>query len=156
MTSEIENKMKLIRLFLVTLAVLSVNASANQTTTDQVKFSKAWVKMPMPGMQMTAGFVDIENVTTSDVRLVAVRTSFSAHSELHSMVMVNNVMQMRQAIDGWVIKSGTRLTFAPGGKHAMLMGLKYKLKNQSEVLLEFKIEGMDWVSVPAVVRPPKP
>ena len=156
MTSEIENKMKLIRMFLVALTVLSVTASANQAATDQVKFSNAWVKLPMPGMQMTAGFVDIENVTTSDVRLVAVRTSFSANSELHNMVMVNNVMQMRRAIDGWVITPGATLTLAPGGKHAMLMGLKHKVKNQSEVLLEFKIEGMDWVSVLAVVRPPKP
>jgi len=147
--------MKLIRMFLVTLAALSINAFANQTT-DQVKFSNAWVKMPMPGVQMTAGFVEIENVTTSDVRLVAVRTSFSANSELHNMVMVNSVMQMRQAIDGWVITSGATLILAPGGKHAMLMGLKHKMKNQSEVLLEFKIEGMDWISVPAVVRPPKP
>jgi copper(I)-binding protein len=156
MMSEIENKMKLIRMFLVAMAVSSVNASANQPATDQVKFSNAWVKTPMPGMQMTAGFVDIENVTTSDVRLVAVRTSFSANSELHNMVMVNNVMQMRRAIDGWVITPGATLTLAPGGKHAMLMGLKHKVKNQSEVLLEFKIEGMAWVSVPAVVRPPKP
>ena len=148
--------MKLIRMFLVALTVLSVTASANQAATDQVKFSNAWVKLPMPGMQMTAGFVDIENVTTSDVRLVAVRASFSANSELHNMAMVNNVMKMRRAIDGWVITPGATLTLAPGGKHAMLMGLKNKLKNKSEVLLEFKIEGMDWVSVLAVVRPPKP
>ena len=154
--SEIENKMKLIRIFLVAVAVLSVNSFANQVTTDQVKFSNAWVKMPMPGMQMTAGFVDIENVTTSDIRVVAVRTLFSANSELHNMAMVNNVMQMRHAIDGWVITPGATLTLAPGGNHAMLMGLMSKLKNQSEVLLEFNIEGIGWVSVPAVVRPPKP
>ena len=154
--SEIENKMKLIRIFLLAISVLSVNTSANQVATDQVKFSNAWVKMPMPGMQMTAGFVDIENVTTSDIRVVAVRTSFSANSELHNMAMVNNVMQMRRAIDGWVITPGATLTLAPGGNHAMLMGLMSKLKNQSEVLLEFNIEGIGWVSVPAVVRSPKP
>jgi len=154
--SEIENKMKLIRIFLLAISVLSVNTSANQVATDQVKFSNAWVKMPMPGMQMTAGFVDIENVTTSDIRVVAVRTSFSANSELHNMAMVNSVMQMRRAIDGWVITPGATLTLAPGGNHAMLMGLMSKLKNQSEVLLEFNIEGIGWVSVPAVVRSPKP
>jgi len=148
--------MKLIRIFLVAMAVLSANSFANQVTTDQVKFSNAWVKMPMPGMQMTAGFVDIENVTTSDIRVIAVRTSFSASSELHNMAMVNSVMQMRRAIAGWVITPGATLTLAPGGNHAMLMGLMSKLKNQSEVLLEFNIEGIGWVSVPAVVRPPKP
>ena len=87
--------------------------------------------------------------------MVAVRTSFSAHSELHSMIMVDNVMQMRKVADGWLIAPGAILTLSPGGKHAMLMGLKHTMKNQSEVTLEFNIEGIGWVAVPAEVRVPK-
>jgi|TARA_B100000809_G_scaffold247493_1_gene276574 copper(I)-binding protein len=147
--------MKLMRFFLITLTVLSINSYANQAATDQVKFANAWVKKPMPGMQMTAGFVEIENVTDSSLRLVAVRTSFSAHSELHSMIMVDNVMQMRQVADGWLIAPGSILTLSPGGKHVMLMGLKQNMKNLSEVTLEFNIEGIGWVAVPADVRAPK-
>lgn len=152
--------MKLMQIVLMTMAAismnaLSMNACANQLTIDQVKFSNAWVKMPMPGMQMTAGFVNIENLSNKDLRLVAVRTPMSKVSELHSMVMVDNVMRMRQATNGWVITPGATLTLAPGGKHAMLMGMKPNLKNQLDVVLEFNIEGMGWISVPTVVRMPK-
>jgi copper(I)-binding protein len=111
--------------------------------------------MPMPGMHMTAGFVDIENLSDKDIKLVAVRTPVSKVAELHTMVMVDKVMQMRQITDGWVIDSGDTLTLAPGGNHAMLMGLDPNLKNQTDVALEFNIEGMGWILVPAVVQAPK-
>ena len=144
--------MKLMRFFLITLTILSTNSYANQAATDQVKFANAWVKKPMPGMHMTAGFVEIENVTDSSLRLVAVRTSFSAHSELHSMIMVDNVMQMRKVADGWLIAPGAILTLSPGGKHAMLMGVKPELQSQSQVLLEFNIERLGWIQVPAIMK----
>ena len=147
-----ENKLQFIRLFLILIAVLSANVAASQSATDQVRFSNGWVKMPMPGMHMTAAFVDIENLINSDLRLIAVKTSFSAMSELHEMVMINNVMQMRHASDGWIIAPGATLNLAPGGKHAMLMGLKSLLQNHSATSLEFNIEGMGWISVPAVVK----
>ena len=71
------------------------------------------------------------------------------------MIMVDNVMQMRQVTDGWLIAPGSFLTLSPGGKHVMLMGLKQNMKNLSEVTLEFNIEGIGWVAVPADVRAPK-
>jgi copper(I)-binding protein len=63
-------------------------------------------------------------------------------SELHDMVMVDKVMLMRFASDGWVITPGTILSLAPGGKHAMLMGVKSSVQDLSETLLEFNIVGL--------------
>jgi copper(I)-binding protein len=148
--------MKLMRIALMIMTVLSMNASANQLSVDQVKFSNAWVKMPMPGMNMTAAFVDIKNLSNRNLKLLAVTTPVSMVAELHSMVMVDNVMQMRQVKNGWVIKPEGTLTLAPGGKHAMLMGINPNLKNQLEAVLEFNIEGIGWISVPTVVRKPNP
>ena len=108
--------------------------------------------MPMPGMQMSAGYVDIENTSSNDIKVIAVRTPFSKMAELHDMVMVNKVMQMRHASDGWVIAAGTSLSLAPGGKHVMLMGVKPLESNQSETILEFNIEGLGWVAVPAALK----
>jgi copper(I)-binding protein len=149
-----ESKLKFIRVFLVLMVAWSVNVAAEQMTTKQVRFANAWVKAPMPGMRMTAGYVDIKNLTNNDLRLIGVRTSISAMSELHGMVMVNNVMQMRFASDGWVITPGTTLSLAPGGKHAMLMSINSNLQDLPEVQLEFNIEGLGWILVPAVVKKP--
>jgi copper(I)-binding protein len=147
-----ESKLKFIRVFFVLMVAWSANVVAEQLVVNQVRFSNAWVKVPMPGMRMTAGFATIVNLTNSDLHLTEVRTSFSAVSELHDMVMVNNVMQMRHASDGWVIAPGSTLSLAPGGKHAMLMGVKPELKSQSQVLLEFNIEGLGWIQVPAIMK----
>ena len=100
--------MKFIRVFLVMMVAWSANVVAEQLVVNQVKFSNAWVKVPMPGMRMTAGFATIENLTNSDLHLTGVRTSISAVSELHDMV--NNVMQMRHASDGWDIAPASTLS----------------------------------------------
>jgi len=144
--------MKLIIRLLVAMALLPINLVVNASGTDQILFSHTWVKMPMPGMQMSAGYVNIENTSSNDIKVIAVRTPFSKMAELHDMVMVNKVMQMRHASDGWVIASGTSLSLAPGGKHVMLMGVKPLESNQSETILEFNIEGLGWVAVPATLK----
>ena len=74
------------------MAMLPLGTTANQSLNEHLVFSNAWVKKPMPGMAMSAGYVDIENTSSADVRLIAVRISFSKMSELHNMVMVNKVM----------------------------------------------------------------
>jgi len=134
------------------MALLPIHLFANESGTDQILFSHAWVKMPMPGMQMSAGYVDIENTSSNDIKVIAVRTPFSRMAELHDMVMVNKVMQMRHVKDGWVITAETSLSLAPGGKHAMLVGVKPLESNQSETILEFNIEGLGWVSVTAALK----
>jgi copper(I)-binding protein len=146
------NKLKILKILWVALIVLPMNAVATELVTDQVQLSNAWVKKPMPGMQMSVGFVDIKNTSTAEVRLVAVRTPFSMKSELHEMVMVNSVMQMRPASGGWIIAPGASISLAPGGKHAMLMGVTSHDKNQTETQLEFQIEGVGWVSVVATLK----
>jgi hypothetical protein len=141
--------MKFSSFIAVLITSLSFNVAAHDLSIDQLVFSKAWVKAPMPGMQMTAGFVEIENKSDEDARLVAVKTNISKISELHTMMMVDNVMQMRQVKDGWVIPAGETLRLAPGGNHAMLMGVSGDLKGQTEVILEYEIEGLGWISVPS-------
>jgi|TARA_B110001469_G_scaffold66029_1_gene63063 copper(I)-binding protein len=148
--------LKILKFLWLAMIILPIHAAASELVTDQVRLSNAWIKKPMPGMQMSAGYVNIENTTTNEIRLIAVRTPFSMKSELHEMVMVENVMQMRHASDGWLIAPGASISLAPGGKHAMLMGIKSYEQNQTETPLEFHIEGMGWVSVTAILKASMP
>ena len=150
------NKLKTLKILWLVMIMLPIHAMATELVTDQVRLSNAWVKQPMPGMRMSAGFVNIENTTTDEIRLIAVRTPFSMKSELHEMVMVDNVMQMRHASKGWLIAPGASISLAPGGKHAMLMGIKAYDQDQTQTQLEFQIEGMGWVSVTATLKASMP
>lgn len=148
--------MKGVKGWLILWVGLTLNLNADQQPSEEVAFSNAWVKMPMPGMNMTAGFVDLKNLTNVELRVTAVKTPYSAMSELHEMVMANAVMQMRHVPQGWVIVPGATLSLVPGGKHAMLMGINPAFLNQTMTLLEFNIEGIGWVSVPAVIKKTTP
>jgi hypothetical protein len=134
------------------LLVVAVNANAGDSVETKLSLANAWVKKPMPGMMMTAGFVEITNLSDQSVVLIDVRTPVSKVAELHAMKMVDGVMKMRFAEQGWHIAVGETLALAPGGKHAMLMGLQKPLQIQQQVLLEFKFEGLGWMSVNAQVR----
>ena len=142
-------KSSLIALLLVLAAV---HASAAEDLETKLSLVNAWVKQPMPGMMMTAGFVEITNLSDQAVVLIDVRTPASKVAELHAMKMVDGVMKMRFAQQGWRIAVGETLTLAPGGKHAMLMGLQELLQAQQQVLLEFNFADLGWVGVKAQVR----
>ncbi|HCH32653.1 MAG TPA: hypothetical protein DE045_06915 [Oceanospirillaceae bacterium] len=134
------------------LVSASVSASAEQTLETKLSLANAWIKKPMPGMMMTAGFVEITNLSDEPVVLIGVRTQVSKMAELHDMKMVDGVMKMRYAEHGWRIAVGETLTLAAGGKHAMLMGLQGPLQVQQQMQLEFNFESLGWVSVTAEVR----
>ena len=130
----------------------AVNASAGEALATNINLVDAWIKKPMPGMMMTAGFVEITNLSDNTLQLIDVRATLSKVAELHDMKMIDGVMKMRFAQQGWSIAAGETLALTPGGKHAMLMGLQQSLQTQQQVLLEFKFEGLGWMSVNAQVR----
>ena len=48
--------------------------------------------------------------------------------QLHSMAQENGIMAMREAVNGFEIKTGETLTLQPTGNHIMLMGLNEPLQ----------------------------
>jgi len=134
------------------LVLTAAHASAGEALETKLSLVNAWVKRPMPGMMMTAGFVEITNLSDQPLALIGVRTAVSKVAELHAMEMVDGVMKMRYADQGWQIAVGETLALAPGGKHAMLMGLQEPLQSQQQVLLEFNFAGLGWITVNAEVR----
>jgi copper(I)-binding protein len=68
-----------------------------------------------------AGYVTIINTGDVADTLVAVEADFD-RVEIHDTKVENDVASMFQ-IEGAVIAPGETLTFAPGGKHIMFMGL---------------------------------
>ena len=110
---------------------------------DDLEMTHSWIKMPVPGTSMTGGFVSITNVGFEGDHLLSASADFAKKVELHTMVMVDGVMQMRQVAGGWAIAEGETLTLAPGGKHIMFMGLTQMLMDGDSrtVTLQFANAG---------------
>lgn len=103
----------------------------------------SWIKLPVPGTMMTGGFITITNSGIEDEHLLSASSTIAKNTELHTMVMVDGVMKMREVEAGWAIPAGETLTLKSGGNHVMFIGLKSMLKEGDEttVTLKFKHAG---------------
>ena len=91
---------------------------------DEITVSKAIIKMPRPGVDVTAGFATVE--ATSDLKVIEVSNKNFKKIELHSMKMTNGVMEMRKLTEPR-LGPNSPLILSPGNDHLMLFGIKEKL-----------------------------
>ena len=91
------------------------------------------VNRPMPGMQMSAGYVTLQNNTTEEIVIDRVTSPQFGKIEMHETVIEDGVAKM-SALDRVVLPAGATVEFKPGGKHLMLMR---PAENLDSVTLEF-------------------
>ena len=91
---------------------------------DEITVSKAFIKMPRPGVDVTAGFATVK--ATSDLKVIEVSNKNFKKIELHSMKMANGVMEMRKLTNP-KLGPNSPLILSPGNDHLMLFGIKEKL-----------------------------
>ena len=101
---------------------------------DEITVSKAFIKMPRPGVDVTAGFATVK--ATSDLKVIEVSNKNFKKIELHSMKMTNGVMEMRKLIEP-KLGPNSPLVLSPGNDHLMLFGLEEKLKPGENLDLTF-------------------
>ena len=101
---------------------------------DEITVSKAFIKMPRPGVDVTAGFATIK--ADIDLKVMKVSNKNFKNIELHSMKMTYGVMEMRKLVEP-KIGPNSPLVLSPGNDHLMLFGLKEKLEPGENLDLTF-------------------
>ena len=101
---------------------------------DEIKVSKAFIKMPRPGIDVTAGFATVK--ASSDLKVIEVSNKNFKKIELHSMKMANGVMEMRKLTEP-SLGPNSPLVLSPGNDHLMLFGIKEKLEPGENLDLTF-------------------
>ena len=91
---------------------------------DEITISKAFIKLPRPGVDVTAGFATVK--ASSDLKVIEVSNKNFKKIELHSMRMANGVMEMRKLTNP-KLGPNSPLILSPGNDHLMLFGIKEKL-----------------------------
>ena len=98
-----------------------------------------------PGEELGPGvaYFTIVNDTSHDDRLVSVRASICAVTELHETKQVGEHMRMVPAPEGVKILAGHTVEFKPGGLHIMLIQLHHDLLagERFELVLDFEKAG---------------
>lgn len=101
-------------------AVIALAVSACGQPVAPLVATDLSVKPPLPGMQMTAGYLTLHNNTAQPIAIDAVTSPQFGRVEMHETVVEDGVARMI-GLDSIVIPAGSDVVFEPGGKHLMLM-----------------------------------
>ena len=120
---------------------------------DVVAIMNSWVREAHQGAKMNAGYMTLVNASSEEVALVKVESEAFESIEVHEMVSVDGLMEMREVTD-MVIRAKGQIYFEPGGKHLMLMGPKQQFKTgqQVDMTLIFKSGKKQTVSIQVAAR----
>lgn len=135
------------------MALLAAAALSAQAQTAP-KVEAAWARPTVEGQTAGGGFLKITGGASAD-RLLSASATVSKSTELHTMVVVDNVMRMRP-IDALDIPAGGTVELKPGGNHVMFMGLAQPLKAGAKfpLTLRFEKAGEVKVEVQVAAQPP--
>jgi len=107
-------------------AVLCAPASAQHYALGDLSIHRPWSRELPPVAPNGAAYFRVENGGSESVRIVGASSPVADRAELHTHEMDGGVMKMRHVRVVEVPAKGTA-SFAPGGLHVMLIGLKKPL-----------------------------
>ncbi len=127
--------------------------SQEKPTGDVVAIMNSWVREAHAAATVNAGYMTLVNVGSEEVALVKIESAAYENIEVHEMVAVDGLMEMREVKDLTIPANG-QIKFEPGGKHLMLMEPKEHLTSGQEVnmTLTFKSGKKQTVSVKIAAR----
>lgn len=79
------------------------------------------ITRPVPGRNMSAGFLVLTNNTDRDIRITAASSPQFASVEIHETRTEDGIARMRQ-LDQLIVPARGSVALQRGGKHLMLMG----------------------------------
>lgn len=110
--------------------------------TSAPELQNARIVMPPPGTDMAAGYFEMINPGSKPLRLRSVSSPVFASVEMHETVTEEGVSRMREIKDVEIPPAGS-LSFEPGGKHLMLMGVRADSMLPNQYRLTLEVLGAD-------------
>lgn len=133
----------------LSLAITSCdNPSADVAicASDTVTVSDAWTPPARSGQPVSAAYLTICNGSQTDDALVAVEYSGVTAVEIHLSEMNDGVMSMMK-VPSLALPTGGVVSFQPGGKHLMLIGITRSIDETAPPEMRLIFEKADPVTV---------
>jgi copper(I)-binding protein len=125
-------------LFVAALAALLAGVAISAPA--QTRVDEPWVRASVAHQPGTGAFMRITSAQGG--KLVEARSPVAKLVEIHSMVIVGDVMKMR-AIPSLDLPAGETVMLKPGSYHVMLTELRQPVKAGDKVPLTLIVEGRD-------------
>lgn len=112
-----------------------------------------WARASMGMARAGAAFLAIDNAGDAD-RLIAAMADIADRVELHTHLMEDGVMRMREVEGGIEIPAGETTMLAPGGLHLMFLGLVAPLDEGASFPVTLTFEEAGDVTVEVQILTP--
>ena len=142
---------------------ISASALAHEFKLGDLMIDHPWARASIGQAPNGAAYMAIMTKGDEIDRLVAVESDVAKRIELHTHLMEEGVMKMRQ-VEAIEVAPGEPTMLQPGGLHVMLMGLKSPLvegesfpltlvfENAGRVEVEVKIENATQTDAPKTME----
>ena len=108
---------------------------------DALSISDIYTARTHKSAHTAAIFMDVIHNGGEERRIVKASSPVSDRVELHTMIMDGDIMQMREAENGFVVAGHQDTDLNDMGAHFMLMGLKQQLKKGETVNLTVELDN---------------
>lgn len=113
-----------------------------------------WSRPLAPGATVAAGYMHLMNHSTQAETLIAAKAEGVGRVELHDMVDVDGVMQMRPIVGGVALAVDGMASFQPGGKHLMFFDVSRSWAEGETVPVSLVFESGEEVVVDFAIGMP--
>jgi protein SCO1 len=138
--------------------------AAGPASSGSISVVGAWSRSTAPGASVGVVYFEVINTGPTDT-LLTIECPAAERVEMHATARADGIMKMRQVASVDIPARG-RLSFEPGGLHAMLIGIKQPLKEGGRLPLtlvfrgagklrfEAAIQGLGTADPPRATNPP--
>lgn len=106
--------------YLIFIVAASFFVTACSDARAPLVASEVDIRQPMPGMQMSAGYLTLTNNSDESITISHVSSPQFEAVELHETIVENEISRMVR-LTAVTIEPASSVAFEPGGKHLMLM-----------------------------------
>ncbi|WP_020591071.1 copper chaperone PCu(A)C [Kiloniella laminariae] len=136
------------------LAILSLSSlvSAQDYRAGDIMIEHPWARATIGQVKNGAAFLNLHNMGAEDDTLISAEGDVAKRVELHTHIMTDGVMKMRQVEGGITVKSKETVELKPGSFHIMMMGLAAPLKEGDTFPLTLTFEKAGKVDIDVTVQ----
>ncbi len=131
----------------LSMIIGAVSLSVGSAMADGIVVTDVYAIASSPMAKAGATFVSLKNEGETDDRLLSATSDVAKRVEVHTHLMEDGVMMMREAEEGFPIPAGGELLMKRGGKHVMLMGLNTSLTQSVEFSLTLEFEHAEPMTI---------
>lgn len=147
-----KSKLKLKHLLSATGLALSLGiSSVYAAQADKLKIENSFVREMPPMSPATGAFMLIKNDSDAQIRIISANSTAAGKVELHTHIMDNGVMRMRQT-EAINIPANGQVQLEPGGLHIMLIKPQPGLVEGKSVEIQLNLEDGSSKKITVPVR----